>query len=69
MKSPCAQQLRCAMAARSRFLLVERYDRAPHKNGTITRLHQEDFCQALERATGAQIRRRRRAGNRGGRWR
>jgi serine/threonine-protein kinase HipA len=29
------------------FLLVERYDRAPHKNGTITRLHQEDFCQAL----------------------
>lgn len=29
------------------FLLVERYDRAPHKDGTITRLHQEDFCQAL----------------------
>lgn len=29
------------------FLLVERYDRAPRKDGTITRLHQEDFCQAL----------------------
>lgn len=29
------------------FLLVERYDRAQHKDGTITRLHQEDFCQAL----------------------
>lgn len=29
------------------FLLVERYDRALHKDGTISRLHQEDFCQAL----------------------
>lgn len=29
------------------FLLVERYDRLQHKDGTITRLHQEDFCQAL----------------------
>lgn len=29
------------------FLLVERYDRAAHKDGTIRRLHQEDFCQAL----------------------
>ncbi|RWP37999.1 type II toxin-antitoxin system HipA family toxin [Mesorhizobium sp.] len=29
------------------FLLVERYDRLQHKNGSITRLHQEDFCQAL----------------------
>ncbi len=29
------------------FLLVERYDRSLHKDGTITRLHQEDFCQAL----------------------
>jgi serine/threonine-protein kinase HipA len=29
------------------FLLVERYDRSKHENGTITRLHQEDFCQAL----------------------
>ena len=29
------------------FLLVERYDRARQKNGTITRLHQEDFCQSL----------------------
>lgn len=29
------------------FLLVERYDRSKNKNGTITRLHQEDFCQAV----------------------
>jgi serine/threonine-protein kinase HipA len=29
------------------FLLIERYDRTLHKDGTITRLHQEDFCQAL----------------------
>ncbi|MGE0006749.1 MAG: type II toxin-antitoxin system HipA family toxin [Parvibaculaceae bacterium] len=29
------------------FLLVERYDRSRHEDGTITRLHQEDFCQAL----------------------
>jgi serine/threonine-protein kinase HipA len=29
------------------FLLVERYDRLQYKDGTISRLHQEDFCQAL----------------------
>ena len=29
------------------FLLVERHDRTRNKDGTITRLHQEDFCQAL----------------------
>jgi serine/threonine-protein kinase HipA len=29
------------------FLLIERYDRKRQPNGTITRLHQEDFCQAL----------------------
>ena len=29
------------------FLLVERYDRVKDKSGHITRLHQEDFCQAL----------------------
>lgn len=29
------------------FLLVERYDRSKHEDGTISRLHQEDFCQAL----------------------
>jgi serine/threonine-protein kinase HipA len=29
------------------FLLVERYDRHLHDDGNITRLHQEDFCQAL----------------------
>jgi serine/threonine-protein kinase HipA len=29
------------------FLLVERYDRTQNVDGMITRLHQEDFCQAL----------------------
>lgn len=29
------------------YILVERYDRRRETNGTITRLHQEDFCQAL----------------------
>lgn len=28
-------------------LFVQRYDRYCHDNGTITRIHQEDFCQAL----------------------
>jgi len=30
-----------------RFLLVERYDRMKNSDGTLQRLHQEDFCQAL----------------------
>lgn len=30
-----------------RFLLVERYDRTHNASGNLTRLHQEDFCQAL----------------------
>jgi len=29
------------------FLLVDRYDRDRHSDGTLLRLHQEDFCQAL----------------------
>lgn len=29
------------------FLLIERYDRAVGADGSIKRLHQEDFCQAL----------------------
>ncbi len=32
---------------RDTFLIVERYDRRGEKNGTVVRLHQEDFCQAL----------------------
>ncbi len=31
----------------TRFVLIERYDRVRAKDGTIERLHQEDFCQAL----------------------
>jgi serine/threonine-protein kinase HipA len=29
------------------YLLAERYDRIPGEDGSIRRLHQEDFCQAL----------------------
>ena len=29
------------------FLLVQRYDRAPAEDGSVRRVHQEDFCQAL----------------------
>ena len=29
------------------FLLVQRYDRALGDDGTVRRIHQEDFCQAL----------------------
>ena len=35
------------VAASRSFLLVERYDRRVEDDGTIKRLHQEDFCQAL----------------------
>ncbi|MBS1166157.1 MAG: HipA-like protein [Proteobacteria bacterium] len=29
------------------FLLVQRYDRATNQDGSVRRIHQEDFCQAL----------------------
>jgi serine/threonine-protein kinase HipA len=29
------------------YVLTERYDRVPRPDGSIKRLHQEDFCQAL----------------------
>jgi serine/threonine-protein kinase HipA len=29
------------------YLLIERYDRKRDKNGKLQRIHQEDFCQAL----------------------
>lgn len=29
------------------YYLVERYDRLVNEDGTVTRIHQEDFCQAL----------------------
>lgn len=35
------------VVANRSFLLVERYDRRGGGDGTIKRLHQEDFCQAL----------------------
>ena len=30
-----------------KLLVVERYDRVIHSDGTVRRIHQEDFCQAL----------------------
>lgn len=32
-----------------RVIVVERYDRLRHPDGTVTRVHQEDMCQALGR--------------------
>lgn len=36
-----------ASAGETDFILVERYDRHVEKDGSIHKLHQEDFCQAL----------------------
>ncbi|MHC1550126.1 HipA domain-containing protein [Phyllobacterium sp. K27] len=36
-----------ASAGKTDFILVERYDRIQESGGTIRKLHQEDFCQAL----------------------
>ena len=36
-----------ASAGNTDFILVERYDRIREQDGTILKLHQEDFCQAL----------------------
>lgn len=36
-----------ASAGKTDFILVERYDRIQEPDGTIRKLHQEDFCQAL----------------------
>ena len=38
-------------AGNHRFLLVERYDRTHSQQGHSKRVHQEDFCQALGRAS------------------
>ncbi len=46
MKFQVAQSL-IFDAGDHRVLLVSRYDRAIDANGKLTRLHQEDFCQAL----------------------
>lgn len=34
-------------AGKHQFLLVKRYDRIKSADGTLSRVHQEDFCQAL----------------------
>lgn len=34
-------------AGETDYFLIERYDRVTNNDGTIRRLHQEDFCQAL----------------------
>ena len=33
-------------AVRRKLIVVERYDRVVHSDGSVERLHQEDFCQA-----------------------
>jgi serine/threonine-protein kinase HipA len=38
---------RIGRAGKGAYLLVERYDRIRDERGTVLRLHQEDFCQAL----------------------
>lgn len=35
------------MARDRKFLLIERYDRSVSADGSVRRVHQEDFCQAL----------------------
>jgi serine/threonine-protein kinase HipA len=45
-KLPAAKAFICRIADRA-YLLVDRYDRQRLPDGTLQRLHQEDFCQAL----------------------
>ena len=39
--------IRLRSIAETHYALIERYDRHRNERGQITRLHQEDFCQAL----------------------
>ena len=39
--------IRLRSIAKTHYALIERYDRQRDERGQITRLHQEDFCQAL----------------------
>lgn len=41
-------------AGRREYLLVERYDRRGSAEAEVSRLHQEDFCQALSRPPSAK---------------
>ena len=34
------------MISERKLIVVDRYDRVVHADGTVQRLHQEDFCQA-----------------------
>ncbi len=36
-----------AVVGRRPLIVVERYDRLVHEDGTVERIHQEDFCQAI----------------------
>ena len=40
-----------------KLIVVERYDRAVQPDGTVERLHQEDFCQATGRGQTTSTRR------------
>jgi serine/threonine-protein kinase HipA len=44
LKAPAVSK---ASAGDTDFILIERYDRHRQDDGTIRKLHQEDFCQAL----------------------
>lgn len=46
-------------AGKRSYLLVERYDRKEMPPGIITRIHQEDFCQATSRLPSAKYERNR----------
>lgn len=50
LKLPTAESL-IRTAVDHRFLLVKRYDRTHRRQGTSERIHQEDFCQAMGRAS------------------
>jgi serine/threonine-protein kinase HipA len=42
-----APDVQYAKAGDTEFILIERFDRKLSQSGTVERLHQEDFCQAL----------------------
>jgi len=42
-----AAEVEIVQIGEGNLLVVERYDRAVHQDGSVERLHQEDFCQAF----------------------
>lgn len=54
LKVPAAK----VRSGRHPFLLIERYDRVTRPDGTISRIHQEDFCQAQGKASSQKYEQR-----------